>query len=184
MGPAVSITAMLLDSHVVDRGSSPGPGGLNSCQARVRACPRSQEENGGEGIAAWPSPQGGRFLAFCLSVSLCLSGERTCPLAKTSQKKFFFDLKTVPKTSKWHNSYVTGLPCCWPWFESWTWQLKSNAGACACVPKIPRGEWRRRDCGMAIPPWGDFSLSVFLSLSASLVSIHAYNKNLSKNINK
>ena len=51
-GPAVSVMAMLLDSHVADHGSSPGPGDLNSRRARVRACPRSREENGGEGIAA------------------------------------------------------------------------------------------------------------------------------------
>ena len=50
--PAVSVMAMLLDSHVVNRGSSPRPGGLNSCRVHVRACPRSREENGGEGIAA------------------------------------------------------------------------------------------------------------------------------------
>ena len=62
--------AMLLDSHVVDHGSHPGPGGLNSRWARVRACPRAQEENGGEGIAAWPSSLGGDLL---LSVSLPLS---------------------------------------------------------------------------------------------------------------
>ena len=42
--------------------------------------------------------------------------------------------------------------------------LKLSPGACACVPKIPRGEWRR-DCGVAIPPGGDLSLSVSLSLS-------------------
>ena len=57
--PAVSVMTMLLDSHVVDRGSCPGPGGL-----------------------------------------------------------------------------------------------KLTPGACACVPKIPRGEWRRRDCGVTIPPGG------------------------------
>ena len=36
---------------------------------------------------------------------------------------------------------------------------------CACMPKILREEWRRKDCGMAIPPGGDFSLSVCLCLS-------------------
>ena len=44
-GPAVGVMAMSLDSYVVDRGSSPGPGGLNSHWAHVRVCPRSQEEN-------------------------------------------------------------------------------------------------------------------------------------------
>ena len=29
--------------------------------------------------------------------------------------------------------------------------LKLMPGACACVPKIPRGEWKRRNCCMAIP---------------------------------
>ena len=32
--------------------------------------------------------------------------------------------------------------------------LKLTPGVCACVPKIPRGEWRRRDCGVAIPRGG------------------------------
>ena len=32
--------------------------------------------------------------------------------------------------------------------------LKLKPGACACVPKIPRGEWRRRDCDVAILPVG------------------------------
>ena len=59
-----------LDSHVADCGSSPGPGGLNSRQAHVCVCPRSREENGGEGITAWPSPLGSDF---SLSVSLSLS---------------------------------------------------------------------------------------------------------------
>ena len=39
-GPAVSVMAMLLDSHVVDRGLSPGPGGLNSRRAQ---CVRAQD---------------------------------------------------------------------------------------------------------------------------------------------
>ena len=75
--PAVSVMAMSLDSHVVDRGSHPGPGGL-----------------------------------------------------------------------------------------------KLTPGMCVCVPKIPRGEWRRRDCGVAIPlaGGGDFSLSVSPSLSLFLAS--------------
>lgn len=39
--------------------------------------------------------------------------------------------------------------------------LKIMPGACACVPKIPREEWRRRGCCVAIP-WGCFlSLSLF-----------------------
>ena len=66
--PAVSVMAMSLDSHVVDRGSRPGPGGL-----------------------------------------------------------------------------------------------KLTLGVCVCVPKIPRGEWRRRDYGVAIRGGSDFSS--FLSFS-------------------
>ena len=63
------------------------------------------------------------------------------------------------------NGYVTALSCSRPQFKSQTWQLKLMPGVCVCMPKIPRGEWRRRDCSMAIPPGGDFSLSVFLCLS-------------------
>ena len=69
-GPAVGIMALSLDCHVVDHGSSPRPGGLNSRWAYVHVCPGSREENGGEGIAAWPSPLG---RDFSLSVSLSLS---------------------------------------------------------------------------------------------------------------
>ena len=76
--PAVGIMAMSLDSHVVDHSSSPGPGGLNSRQVCVRACPRSREENE-EGIAAWPSPLGGYF-----SLSVFFSGKYTRPIVKNS----------------------------------------------------------------------------------------------------
>ena len=71
-GSAVSVMAMLLDAHVVDRSLSPGPSSINSCQAHARACPRSQEENGGEGIAAWSSSWGviSCFLSLSLSVFL------------------------------------------------------------------------------------------------------------------
>ena len=64
--------AMSLDSHVVDRGSHPGPGGLKPTLGAC-VCPRSQEENGGEGIVAWPSPLAGvisHFLSLCLSLSV------------------------------------------------------------------------------------------------------------------
>ena len=50
----------------------------------MRACPRSREENGGEGTVAWPFPLGDDF---SLSVSLSLSGEWTCLITKTSQNK-------------------------------------------------------------------------------------------------
>ena len=77
-GPAVSVMAMSLDSHVVDHGLSPGLGGLNSRRVCVHACPRSQEENGGEGIVAWPSPLGGDFLlSVSLSLAVCLASART-----------------------------------------------------------------------------------------------------------
>ena len=64
-GPAVDVMAMSLDSHVVDHVLCPGLSGLNSRRARVRVCPRSRE-NGGKGIAAWPSPLGviSRFLSL------------------------------------------------------------------------------------------------------------------------
>ena len=86
--PADGIMAMLLDSHVVDCGSSPGPGGLNSCQAHVHACSRSQEENGGEGIVAWPSPLGGGLISHFLSLCLSLSFWRAhAPYSKNTSQK-------------------------------------------------------------------------------------------------
>ena len=45
---------------------------------------------------------------------------------------------------------------------------------CVCMPKILRGEWRRRDCGVTIPPGSDFSLSVSLSLSLCLSGEHTH----------
>ena len=43
--------------------------------------------------------------------------------------------------------------------------LKLMLGMCMCVPQILRGEWRRRDCAVAISLRGDFSLFVSLCLS-------------------
>ena len=59
-------------------------------------------------------------------------------------------------------------------------RLKLTPGTCVCVPKILRGEWKRRDCGVDIPPGGgDYFLSLCLSLSCW--QAHApYSKNLSK----
>ena len=96
LGPAVGVMTMSLDSHVVDHGSSPGPGGLNSHQVCVRARPRSQEENG-EGIVAWPSPLGGDFLlsvSLSLTVSISLSLMSACTL------------KQKPLKSKQINKYI------------------------------------------------------------------------------
>ena len=79
VGPAIRVTTMSLDSHVVDRGLSTGPGGLNSRQAHVHM-------RRGEGVAAWPSPLGGVISHF-QSLCLCLSGKCMCPIAETSQNK-------------------------------------------------------------------------------------------------
>ena len=80
--------------------------------------------------------------------------------------------------SSWHNGYATRLPCSWPQFKLRTWWLKFTPGMCACVPKIPRGEWRRRDCSVAIPPGGDFLLSVSLSLSVCWWAHVPYSKKI------
>ena len=70
LGPPISIMAILLDSHVVDCSSSPGPRSLNSRWVRMLVCPRSWEENA-EVTALWPSPLAviSRFLSLCLSLS-------------------------------------------------------------------------------------------------------------------
>ena len=73
-------------------------------------------------------------------------------------------------TSIWHNGYVAGLPCSRLRFESQTQWFKLTPGACACMPKILRGE------GIAAWPYplgGDFSLSVSMSLSVYLASARA-----------
>ena len=72
MAPAVSIMAMSLDSHVVDHGSRPGPGGLNS---HWRVCVRAQDpERRMEetGLRRDHPPWGviSRFLSLCLSLSV------------------------------------------------------------------------------------------------------------------
>ena len=82
--PAVSVMAMSLDSHVVNCGSCPGPGGLkhtgHMC-VRAQDPERRMEE---KGLRCGHPPWGliSHFLSLCLS----LSGERTYPIAKTSQK--------------------------------------------------------------------------------------------------
>ena len=52
LGPAVSVMAMSLDSHVVDHSLRPGPGDLKLTLGACAYVPKIQEENGGEGIAA------------------------------------------------------------------------------------------------------------------------------------
>ena len=94
--PAVSVMAMSLDSHVVDRGSCPGPGGLKltpgAC-ACVPKIPRGEWRRRDCGVTI---PPGGWFLTFCLYVSLCLSGERTRPIAKISPKKKNYLQQIIP----------------------------------------------------------------------------------------
>ena len=50
--------------------------------------------------------------------------------------------------------------------------LELTPGTCACVPKIPRGEWRRRDCGVTIPPGGLISRFLSLCLFLSVWRVH------------
>ena len=68
-GPAGDEMVSLLNSRIVDRGSSLKPVGLNSRWEPVCAYPKSKEENG-EGIVAWQFALGGDFT---LSISLSLS---------------------------------------------------------------------------------------------------------------
>ena len=67
-----------LPCSLVDCGSSPRPNGLNSRQVRECAQDRS---------LTWPSPPWGGVISCFLSLCLSLSGECTCPIAKTSPKK-------------------------------------------------------------------------------------------------
>lgn len=46
--------------------------------------------------------------------------------------------------------------------------LKNHTGRCTYMPKIPRREWRRRDCCTAAPPGGDFPLSPSLASACAL----------------
>ena len=68
--PAVSVMAMLLDSHVVDRGSRPEPGGLKLTPGACACVPeRRMEEKG----LRHDHPSWGvisRFLSLCLSLSV------------------------------------------------------------------------------------------------------------------
>ena len=87
-GPGIGVMAMLLGSHVIDRGLIPGPSGLNSHWVHVHACPRSQEKNVEKEIAAWPSPLVGDFsLSVSLSLSVFLASTHT--LYKKALKKIF-----------------------------------------------------------------------------------------------
>ena len=42
--------------------------------------------------------------------------------------------------------------------------LKFTPDTCVCMPKIPRGEWRRRDYSVAMAPGCGGVMSHFLSL--------------------
>ena len=73
LGLAVVVIAMSLDSHVVDRSSSPRPGGLNSRQAhecvpKIQDPERRMEE---KGLRRGQSPREviSRFLSLSLSLS-------------------------------------------------------------------------------------------------------------------
>lgn len=57
-------------------------------------------------------------------------------------------------------------------FESWTWTLEHHTG-CAHVPQIPRGNWRRRACDIAIPHplGGAISHLIFLFVSGQGIQI-------------
>ena len=95
--PAVSIMAMSLDSHVVNHDSHPGPGGLKLTPGACACVPRIPRGEWRRRDCGVTIPPGGWFLAFCLYVSLCLSGERTRPIAKTSpEKKHSYSLIFCP----------------------------------------------------------------------------------------
>ena len=84
--PAVSVMAMSLDSHVVNRSSLPGPGGLKLTPGTCACVPkilRGEWRRRDCNVAIPPGGVISRFLSLCL----CLSGERTRPIARTSPKK-------------------------------------------------------------------------------------------------
>ena len=141
-GPAVSVMAMSLDSHVVDCGLSLGPGGLNS--RRVRVCvpkiPRGERRRRDCGVAIPPGGVISCFLSFCLS----LSGERTLPIAKKNLSRE----PAVSVMAMSLDSHILDRGSC-----PGPGGLKLMLDTCACVPKIPRGK-QRRDCNVAIPPGG------------------------------
>ena len=84
-GPADGVMAMLLDSHVVNCGSHPGPGDLKLMPGACACMRKILRENGGEGIVAWPSPLGGDF-SFSVSVSVCLASAHA-PYSKNLSKE-------------------------------------------------------------------------------------------------
>ena len=92
----------VLDSHMVNHDSSSRPGSLKLSARCVCMHIQNQGENGGEGIATWPSTLKGDF---SLSVSFCLSGKCTRPIAKTSANK------TKTKTKVTHVLYMVDLRC-------------------------------------------------------------------------
>ena len=150
----------------------------NSCQVCVYTCPKSWEENGGEGTAVWQTPWG--VLGggdFSLSVFLCLSGEYTCPIAKISLKRPAYGIMVTLLDSHVDDHGSSPRPS----------GLKLIHVTCIyiCIPKVPRGEWRRRNYSVVIPARGwflAFCLSVSVCLSGERA--HPMAKNLSKNKNK
>ena len=91
-------------------------------------------------------------------LSLCLSGERTCPIAKTSQIFFFVTLGT----RRWHSSYVNGLPHNQPRFKSQPRWLKNHASGICIHAQDPKRRMEEKGLKRGHPPWG--VISHFLSL--------------------
>ena len=122
-------------------------------------CPRSWEENGGEGIAVCPSSLGGDF---SLSVSLSLSvWWAHVPYSKNLSKK-----RKKKRDQQLHYGYVTGLPCSRPRFKSWTWWLKTHAGRVCVRAQDPERRMEEKGLLRDHPPWG--VISRFLSLCLCL----------------
>ena len=107
--PAVSVMAMSLDSHVVDRGPWPGPGGLkltpDAC-ACVPKIPRGEWRRRDYGVTI---PPGGWFLTFCLSVSLSFWLVLTPYSKNFSPPKQKKRKKTLEMKLLWRNLLVSFL---------------------------------------------------------------------------
>ena len=82
--PAVSVMAMSLDSHVVDRGLCPGPGGLKLTPGECARVPKIQRGEWRRRDCSMAMTPG--VISHFLSLCLCLSDKSTHPIAKTSQK--------------------------------------------------------------------------------------------------
>ena len=92
--PAVSVMALSLDSHVVDRGSHPGPSGLKLTPGTCACVPKTERRMEEKGLGHDHPPLGADFsLSVSLFLSVCLMSTRALLQKPLQKKRNFLNIK-------------------------------------------------------------------------------------------